>query len=114
MNLPMPDLCLFCLEELKESERCPNVVGCGCEVKCHISCLQAWFQQKEQMECPICHHVSVMNPIQPPREYVIVHVQALRNEDQIQRIQFREKCAGCCCLTLLVWWIGGIILQYAF
>lgn len=107
-------VCLFCLEELKESERCPNVVGCGCEVKCHSSCLQSWFQQKEQMECPICHCVCVLNPIQPPRDYILVHVHALRDEDQIRRIEFREKCAGCCCLTILCWWIGVIILQYAF
>lgn len=114
MGETMLPLCLFCLEELKEDTRCPNVVGCACEVNCHPSCLQAWFQQKQQMECPICHTVAIHNPIQPPREYVIVHIQDRRNHEQIRHIESREKCVGFCCLTLVFWWIGGIILEYAF
>ncbi len=114
---PMLPLCLFCLEELKDSEECPNVVGCGCELHTHPQCLQAWFQQKQQMECPICHRVVLMNPVhrvEPPREFVIVHVQDTRDEERLRRIQSHEKCVGFCCLTILFWWIGALILEYAF
>jgi hypothetical protein len=117
MAEPMLPLCLFCLEEIKENQGCPNLVGCGCEMNIHSQCLQAWFQQKQQMECPICHVVRVGNPIhrvEPPREYVIVHVQDNRNQEQIQRIRSQEKCVGFCCLTLIFWWIGGLILEFAF
>jgi hypothetical protein len=110
-------VCLFCLEDIKESHGCPNVVGCGCEVKCHSSCLQAWFEQKNQMECPICHHVTVMNPanyVEPPPAYVLVHVQMVRNQERISRIQGHEKCFGFCCLTVLLWWILALIFEYAF
>lgn len=114
---PMPPLCLFCLEELKESDVCPNVVGCGCELHTHPQCLQAWFQQKQEVECPICHTVSIPNPVrsaqqqqQQEREIVIIHVQ---DPVQARHLQMREQCMATCCCMLLFWWVGGIILQYA-
>ena len=110
-------LCLFCLEDLKENQECPNVVGCGCEINCHSSCLETWFQQKNQMECPICHTVVQQNPssrVELSHTYMVVHIRDPRNTEQIRNIQSREKCVGFCCLTLLFWWIAALILEYAF
>ena len=113
MAEPMLPLCLFCLEELKEVEDCRNVVGCGCEIHSHASCLQDWFHQKQQLECPICHAVSVPNPVQPVQpEIIIVHVQDPEQQDQIRRLRSQEKCVGYCCLTILFWWIAGLIFEY--
>ena len=112
----IPALCLFCLEEIKERDRCGNPVGCGCELTCHGSCLQEWYEQKQQIECPICHRVSVPNPIiaSRDREIVIIHVQDPQQAEQIRTMRAQEKCVGCCCLTLLFWWVFSLIFEYAF
>lgn len=110
-------LCLFCLDEMKENQSCPNLIGCECEVNCHPSCLQDWFQQKQQMECPICHVVLAANPlhrIEPPREYVIVRLQNIEHQEHRNRIRLQDKCIGFCCLTILLWWIGGLVLEFGF
>lgn len=104
--------CLFCLEELKEFEGSTNGLRCGCEVHCHSSCLQAWFQQKNQIECPICHRVNIVNPIQS-REFVILRIQNPEREERYRHIQSHEKCIGFCCLTIVFWWLGAVILEYA-
>jgi hypothetical protein len=117
---PMFPLCLFCLEEIKETQEAPNVVGCGCEIHTHPKCLQAWFEQKQEVECPICHTVSVPNPVhvapqqQNQREIVIIHVQASDRDERFLRLRSHEISLGLCCCILIFWWIGGIILQYAF
>ena len=113
----MPPLCLFCLEEIKESQNCPNVIGCECEVNCHPNCLQEWFQQKQQIECPICHVVRIPNPvhrIEPPREFVIVHVQGSPNPELVRTLRSQEKCIGMCCGMFLLWWIIGLVFEFAF
>jgi hypothetical protein len=113
MAEPMLPLCLFCLEELKEREDIQNIVGCRCEIHAHSLCLQGWFQQKQQLECPICHAVSVPNPIQLVRpEVIVVHVQDPEQQGQIRRLRSQEKCVGFCCLTILFWWIGAMILEF--
>lgn len=112
----MLPLCLFCLEEIKENQGCPNLIGCGCEINCHPVCLEVWFQQKQQMECPICHVVRQVNPVhrvEPPREFVIVHVQGPQNTEHARTLRGQEKCVAFCCLSLLFWWIGALILEYA-
>ncbi len=108
--------CLFCLETVKHSEQVGNVIGCSCEILCHGPCLEAWFQQKNQMECPICHAVSVLNPAQStphPPEVIFIHIQDPQREERYRTIEGREKCVGFCCLMIVIWWIGGIILEYA-
>lgn len=112
----MLPLCLFCLEEIKENQGCPNLIGCGCEINCHPVCLEVWFQQKQQMECPICHVVRQVNPVhrvEPPREFVIVHVQGPQNTEHARTLRSQEKCVAFCCFTLLFWWVGALILEYA-
>jgi hypothetical protein len=114
----MPPLCLFCLEELKENQGVPNLVGCGCELHTHSACLHLWFDQKQQLECPICHRVSIPNPMQSmqeqqQREIVIIRIQDPEREDQLRRLQSQEKCVGFCCLFILIWWIGAIIMEFA-
>ncbi len=113
---PMPPLCLFCLEELKETDDIQNVIGCQCEIHSHGRCLQDWFQQKQQFECPICHAISVPNPVQPtphPPEVIYIHIPDPQREARYRTIEGREKCVGFCCLMIVIWWIGGIILEYA-
>jgi hypothetical protein len=53
---------MFCLEEL-QNEKAENPIGCRCHYSSHGSCLQKWFEEKNQYECPICHCISVPNPM---------------------------------------------------
>ena len=112
----IPALCLFCLDEIKENQKCPNVIGCACDFHCHGSCLEDWFEQKRQMECPICHRVSVPNPIitSRDREIVIIHVQDPEQAERIRTMRSQEKCVAACCFSLLFWWIFSLIIEYAF
>ena len=108
-------LCLFCLEETKSGELQTNPVGCGCQIHYHATCLSEWYEQQNQIKCPICHRVTVPNPIiaSRQREIVIIHVQDPQQAEQIRTFRSQEKCVGVCCLSLLFWWAFSLIIEYA-
>ena len=108
----MGETCIFCLDDIKERNQVINPIGCACQIKAHGSCLQTWFEQKNQYECPICHTVSQANPILP-----FVHVLYVREEPPSRyRVPNanQQKCIGCCCLVLIFWSISLIILDYVY
>ena len=99
---------MFCLETVKLVEVAFNPIGCPCQYKSHGSCLQAWFEQKQQYECPICHTVSISNPTQP-----VVRIVYVQREQEVTRIPERhQKCVGYCCLGIVFWVIFINILDY--
>lgn len=106
---------MFCLEQLKTNETVLNPIGCNCLYKSHGTCLQAWFEQKQQYECPICHAVSLgplhsrTNPVVGPLVRV-VYVQREQEEDGIP--ERHQKCFGICCLGMIGWAIFINVLDY--
>jgi hypothetical protein len=101
--------CLFCLEPIKEN-LAPNPIGCQCKIKAHEKCFKLWFDQKNQMECPICHSISVPNRIVLDTIHV-VYVNTDRAREIQDYAKRNEKCAMFCCFTLLGWAIGLTILE---
>lgn len=107
----MEEACIFCLDPIKESECIGNPIQCTCNYKAHGSCLQNWFEQKNQYECPICHTVVVQPPVQPP--FQVVYVQMPQQPEQQPRIsKAQQRCAAMCCFTLMGWAIFVSILEY--
>jgi hypothetical protein len=104
--------CLFCLEPVKESTTL-NPIGCQCAIHAHEACFHTWFQQKQQLECPICHTVSIPNPV-PFDNIHIVYVQAPQERDMQRRVRNHEKAVAMCCCILLGWSIGLGILEVVF
>ena len=106
---------MFCLESVKSVELAFNPIGCPCQFKSHGACLHAWFEEKHQYECPICHTVSVPNPVQPV--YQIVYVQ---RDEPVNRSfyplipQRHQQCVGVCCLGFLLWWLALTIIELIF
>lgn len=88
---------MFCLDTMKENEQVLNPIGCQCLYKCHGSCLQSWFEQKNQYECPICHTICIMSPLA-----LIPHIVYVRSE-YTPVLNDHQKCAGYCCIGLIVW-----------
>ena len=108
----MQESCLVCLEELK-GETIVNPIGCSCKFNVHTQCFERWFQQKNQMECPICHSVSIPNRVALENIH-IVYV----NTTAIDRTDRREKTHGtavgfCCCL-LIGWAIGFTVIDLLY
>ena len=106
----MAETCMFCLDEVKSTEVAFNPIGCQCEFKSHGPCLQSWFEQKGQYECPICHTVSIPSPVQqPPIQQVPVQVIYVQNPTPTIDLQERcitrgqERCLSACCLGFLFW-----------
>lgn len=100
---------MFCLEAIKSTEVAFNPIGCDCQYKSHGACLQVWFEQKNQYECPICHAVSVPNPTQPVMR--IVYIQ--REEEETSTLSDRQqKCIAYFCLSFLLWSIFISVLDY--
>lgn len=95
---------MFCLEDVKSTEMVLNPIGCQCQLKSHGPCLQAWFEEKNQYECPICHAVSLPNPIQP-----MVHVVYIQREpvERFNRMNTRQQKYVLLCFCLFIGW--GII-----
>lgn len=101
---------MFCLETVKENEIAFNPIGCQCQFKSHGPCLQSWYDQKQQYECPICHAVSVPNPVEPPVQ--IIYIQRDPRERERQReeslnerriTQAQQKCIALCCVGWICW-----------
>jgi hypothetical protein len=74
--------CIFCLDSV--STRDKNPIPCECKYAYHRQCIQEWFAQKQQQECPICHAVCIT-----------VYVERTRVPNR--------ACVGLCCAGLLVW-----------
>jgi E3 ubiquitin-protein ligase DOA10 len=108
----MEESCLFCLEPVKSTEGSVNPVGCSCQLKSHGTCLQEWFEQKQQYECPICHTVSTPNPSQP-----VYHVVYVQQDVPIHNPMIdprHQKCIAVCCLSLMGWTVILTILDLIF
>lgn len=89
----MGGACIFCLEDVEEVS--PNTIDCPCEYKYHRSCLDKWFQEKGQRECPICHAVGITIYVER-REYA-------------RRV---DRTVGICCgLFCLTWILVFIIVR---
>ena len=103
---------MFCLENLKSTEAAMNPIGCRCNFKSHGPCLQTWFEQKNQFECPICHTVSIPSPLTQPVQ--IVYVQRVPPILRYRELtDGQQKCIGLCCISLVGWFIFTLILEYA-
>ena len=107
----METSCLFCLEPIRETFP-PNPVGCPCKIQAHKQCFDAWFAQKHQMECPICHTVAVPNHILQDE----IHMVYIQNPTTIQRDIERyghqhRKAALFCCALILGWSVGMTVLD---
>lgn len=107
--------CLFCLEEV-DKQNLMNPIGCACKISAHPSCFEQWFQQKHQMECPICHTISIPNQI-AMENIRVVFIDATNARPQIElNSLFRghEKAAAFCCCLLMGWALGFTILDLVF
>lgn len=104
--------CLFCLEPV-EKQPISNPIGCHCKISSHTSCFEQWFQQKQQMECPICHTVSIPNQV-AVENIRIVFVDNSNTERRERRYRGHEKAVAFCCCLLMGWAIGLTILDLVF
>ncbi len=107
----MEQTCLFCLDPIKGNTL--NPIGCQCTIYAHESCFHTWFQQKQQLECPICHTISMPNLISPENIHV-VYVEAPQNTNIQRNFRNQEKAIALCCCVLLGWSIGLTILELVF
>jgi E3 ubiquitin-protein ligase DOA10 len=111
----MQQTCLFCLDPIKENTL--NPIGCQCTIYAHQSCFHLWFQQKQQLECPICHTIAIPNPLSYENVRV-VYVESPEQRTMERNIQRRfrnqEKAIAMCCCVLFGWSIGLTILELVF
>ncbi len=84
---------MFCLDTVKGPDVCKNPIGCSCQFLCHTTCLDHWFQHKQQRECPICHTVSI-------------HVQ-----EEAPPIVTPKRCASLLCILIILWILGFILVN---
>ena len=104
--------CLFCLEPV-DTQVVTNPIGCACRISAHANCFHEWFEQKQQMECPICHTVAIPNRI----AYENIHVVYINTTDVGRRqrqMRSQDKAALFCCCVLFGWSIGLTILETVF
>jgi hypothetical protein len=108
----MQPSCLFCLEPVQK-DKLTNPIGCHCQIIAHRSCFEQWFQQKQQMECPICHTVSIPNQVAVDN-IRIVFIDTSNTEARQRRFRGHEKAVAFCCCLLMGWGIGLTILDIVY
>ncbi len=93
---------MFCLEPVKSTEMAFNPIGCPCLYKSHGNCLHAWFEEKQQYECPICHTLSIPNPAQQQivRIVYIQNPEIPHNNPLVARPY--RRCVGISCMILFL------------
>jgi hypothetical protein len=104
----MESSCLFCLEVIREAFP-PNPIGCSCKIQAHKHCFDAWFVQKNQMECPICHTIATPNQIHDTIH--IVYIDTTEVQPRHHQENQQKKAAVFCCLLLMGWSIGMTIID---
>ena len=114
----MEQSCLFCLEVIKEPPLL-NPVGCKCKIQSHRSCIEKWFQEKQQLECPICHKSPADNvsiQIHVPTQAMLQTVQVnyfdiVRVSIQENRFRNHDKMIGYCACFCLLWGVAFAIVD---
>ena len=102
--------CLFCLDPVSK-ESIENPTGCECKISAHKDCFDKWFEEKNRIECPICHRVAI--PTALTNENVrIVFVNMGDENIRRERYNSQEKATFFCCLMIMGWTIGITILEY--
>ncbi len=103
----MESSCLFCLETIQEKTTL-EPIGCQCKIQAHKHCFQKWFDEKKQIECPICHTVSVPNRMMLENIHIVyINTTAIQRND----VRRHDQCIGICCLLLIIWAIAMTILS---
>lgn len=106
----MQPSCLFCLETV-EKNLIPNPIGCACRISAHSACFEQWFSQKQQMECPICHTVSIPNAVAVDNIRIVFIDTTREREMHERRFRGHEKAVAACCCLLMGWAIGITIID---
>jgi hypothetical protein len=101
--------CLFCLEPVKQ-DSIQNPIGCQCRIVAHTQCFNAWYQQKQQLECPICHTLAIPNAVHVDNIRIVFVDTSQRSESQ-RRFRGHEKAVAFCCCLLMGWAIGFTIID---
>ena len=110
----MEPSCLFCLESTNK-ETIPNPIGCACGINAHKECLESWFRQKQQMECPICHRVVVPNRSMLDNVHIVYIHQPVVEDTSMRRIwETNQKAAAFCCCLVIGWTLGLSILEIIY
>jgi len=70
----MDESCLFCLENMEQSNKevlplffFQEVGACSCRINSHFDCWMSYYIFKGHFECPICHFKLIQMPPSPPR-----------------------------------------------
>jgi hypothetical protein len=105
----MEPSCLFCLDPVKQ-ESLQNPIGCNCTIVSHTRCFNEWFQQKQQLECPICHTISIPNRVQLDNVR-IVFVDTTRRTQEERRFRGNERAVMFCCCLLMGWAVGLTLIE---
>jgi hypothetical protein len=106
------DACVICLSDVGDIQSSHTHLACKCNVPVHTHCWMQYVQTKNGMlECPMCHVITLRNPILPasitgmPKE-IPVSIE----EGQKQNQECMKRCAvGCLC-----WWITSIAVGAIF
>jgi len=106
--------CLICLDDVGDISKKNSHLACKCNVSVHTHCWMQYVKTKNgTLECPLCHVITLVNPILPasitglPKE---VHVQIEHMDERAER----DKCVNryiCCCLLS---WVGTIAVGAIF
>ena len=109
------DQCLICLDDKGDISTKHTHLACKCKVPVHTHCWMQYVKTKNgQLECPICHVLTIRNPILPasitglPKEIYIP-----RHSVQDEQVT-TDRCVGkllCCCA---VSWVGSIAIGVLF
>jgi hypothetical protein len=113
------DSCIICLDDNGDISTKHTHLGCKCKVPVHMHCWMQYVKTKNgQLECPICHVLTIRNPILPasitglPKDIYIPRSEVVPPEED--RWMSRDRCVGkimCCCILS---WVGTISVGVLF
>jgi hypothetical protein len=96
--------CLICLDDAGDISKKHSHLACRCNVSVHTHCWMQYVKTKNgTLECPLCHVITLINPILPasitgmPKD---VYVPSEQVDEHTQR----DRCVGkYICFCILSW-----------
>ena len=106
--------CLICLDDVGDISKRHSHLACKCNVSVHTHCWMQYVKTKNgTLECPLCHIITIVNPILPASITGLQKEVSVQANDENLYSQNRT-CINSCICGCLTWWIGAITVGALF
>lgn len=106
------ETCIICLTDCGDISTKHTYLACKCNVPVHTDCWMQYVRTKNGLlECPMCHVITLRNPILPASiTGMAKEVPVPREKTREELDKERDECVGRCICGCLIWCVASITI----